>query len=40
MDYARKYLQRFSDLDLVREQRLPYLANDNIDNAFLLKKRH
>jgi pseudaminic acid biosynthesis-associated methylase len=40
MDYARKYLQRFSDLDLIREQRLPYLVNDNVDSAFLLKKRH
>jgi pseudaminic acid biosynthesis-associated methylase len=39
MDYARRYLERFSDLELVREQRLPYLENKNVDNVFLLKKK-
>jgi pseudaminic acid biosynthesis-associated methylase len=38
MDYARRYLERFPDLRLVREQRLPYLENANIDTIFLLRK--
>jgi len=38
MDYARRYLERFKDLELVREQRLPYLQSDNQDTVFLLKK--
>ena len=40
MDYARQYLERFKDMDLVREQYLPYLENQNVDTAFLLRKRH
>ena len=39
MDYARGYLERFCDLELVREQRLPYLENANVDSAFLLRKK-
>lgn len=39
MDYARRYLERFSDLELVRERRLPYLENENVDCAFLLRKK-
>ncbi|MFZ1009561.1 MAG: pseudaminic acid biosynthesis-associated methylase [Candidatus Sulfotelmatobacter sp.] len=39
MDYAQKYLSRFSDLELVREQRIPYLEGANVDTVFLLKKR-
>jgi pseudaminic acid biosynthesis-associated methylase len=38
MDYARRYLERFADLELVREQRLPYLQSENQDTVFLLKK--
>jgi pseudaminic acid biosynthesis-associated methylase len=38
MDYARRYLERFPDLELVREQRLPYLESANIDTVFLLRK--
>jgi pseudaminic acid biosynthesis-associated methylase len=38
MDYARQYLNRFADLELVREQNLPYLENDNVDLMFLLRK--
>jgi pseudaminic acid biosynthesis-associated methylase len=40
MDYARGYLERFPDLDLVREQRLPYRENANVDTVFLLRKKH
>jgi len=39
MDYARRYLERFPDLELVREQRLPYLESANVDTVFLLKRR-
>ena len=39
MDYARRYLERFPDLELVREQRLRYLENANVDTLFLLRKR-
>jgi pseudaminic acid biosynthesis-associated methylase len=38
MDYARKYLTLFPDLDLVKERRLQYLDNNNVDAVFLLKK--
>ena len=38
-DYSRLYLDRFKDLELVREQRLPYLHNENIDSMFLLRKK-
>jgi pseudaminic acid biosynthesis-associated methylase len=38
MDYAREYLARFPDLELVLEQRLPYLENQNIDSMFLLRR--
>ena len=39
MDYARCYLDRFKDLELVREQHLPYLADSNVDSVFLLRKK-
>jgi hypothetical protein len=38
MDYAREYLNRFPDLELVEEMKLPYTDNENIDSMFLLKK--
>ena len=38
MDYAREYLARFGDLELVLEQRLPYLENQNLDSMFLLRR--
>lgn len=38
MDYARKYLTLFDDLELVKERRLQYLENNNVDTVFLLKK--
>jgi len=40
MDYARRYLDRFPDLELVGEQKLPYLANANVDTVFLLRKKN
>jgi pseudaminic acid biosynthesis-associated methylase len=38
MDYAQEYLSKFPDLQLVQEQRLPYLENQNVDSVFLLRK--
>ena len=38
-DFAECYLQRFHDLELVREQRLPYVEGSNEDTVFLLKKK-
>lgn len=38
-DYARLYLEQFHDLDLVREERLRYLENENVDTVFLLQRR-
>jgi pseudaminic acid biosynthesis-associated methylase len=40
MDFCRRYLERFQDLYLLCEQRLPYLENSNVDTMFLLGKRH
>jgi pseudaminic acid biosynthesis-associated methylase len=39
MDFVKRYLDRFSDLELVKEVRLPYLESDNIDTVFLLRKK-
>jgi pseudaminic acid biosynthesis-associated methylase len=37
-DFAGKYLELFDDLTLVKEERIKYLGNDNVDTMFLLKK--
>jgi pseudaminic acid biosynthesis-associated methylase len=39
MDYAQGYLDRFGDLDLIREQRLPYLNSANVDTMYLMKRK-
>jgi len=40
-DFARGFLQRFPDLELIREERLSYLdEEDNIDSIYLLRKKH
>jgi pseudaminic acid biosynthesis-associated methylase len=39
MDFARHYMRRFPELELVSEQRLPYLDNANVDAVFLLRKK-
>lgn len=38
-DFARVYQQQFHDLELVREERFRYLNNENVDAAFLLRRR-
>lgn len=38
MDYAKFFLDRFTDLSLVRREDLPYLENSNVDSMFLLRK--
>lgn len=39
MDYARRYLDRFPDLELVREKQFAYLDGPNVDSGFLLRKK-
>jgi hypothetical protein len=38
MGYARQYLNRFADLELVRQHHPSYLENGNVDSMFLLRK--
>jgi len=38
-NFAELYLDQFKDLELVKEERLTYLGNDNVDSMFLLKKK-
>jgi pseudaminic acid biosynthesis-associated methylase len=38
MDYASRYLQEFSDLELVKEERVAYSDSGNVDSMFLLKR--
>ena len=33
------FLDRFADLELIYEQRLPYLQSSNLDTMYLLKKK-
>jgi len=37
-NFSKMYLDLFEDLELIREKRIKYLQNDNIDTMFLLKK--
>jgi pseudaminic acid biosynthesis-associated methylase len=37
-NFAGMYLDLFEDLKLIREQRLKYLTDDNVDAMFLLSK--
>ena len=36
-DFASLYLDLFADLKLVKEKRIKYLANENVDTMFLLR---
>jgi pseudaminic acid biosynthesis-associated methylase len=38
-DYAQTYLDSFSDIELVREERLRYLENEKADTMFLLHRK-
>ncbi len=38
-DFARQYLDSFDDLELVKEEKIKYLEDENVDTMFLLKKR-
>jgi pseudaminic acid biosynthesis-associated methylase len=38
-NFAKLYLDTFSDLQLVKEKRFKYLDNDNVDSMFLLQKK-
>ena len=37
-DFAKLYLDFFDDLELVKEEKIKYLENENIDTMFLLEK--
>lgn len=39
-DFARLYTDGFPDLELVSEQRLKYVADDNVDSMFLLRRNN
>ncbi|HPQ69751.1 MAG TPA: methyltransferase domain-containing protein [bacterium] len=38
-DFARLYLERFPELEVVTRKRVKYTANDNEDEMFLLRKK-
>jgi len=38
-DFSRLYLEQFPDLQLLREERIPYLNSANTDTMFLLQRR-
>ena len=38
-DFAKLYQDEFRDLELVKEKRIKYLDNDNVDSMFLIAKR-
>lgn len=38
-NFVKLYLDKFQDLEVIKEERLPYLNGDNIDTMFLLRKR-
>jgi ubiquinone/menaquinone biosynthesis C-methylase UbiE len=37
-DFSRRYLEKFPDLQLLREERLPCLNNPNTDTMFLVQR--
>lgn len=37
-DFCQKYMDLFTDLTLVKEERVKYMGNENIDAMFLLEK--
>jgi len=39
-DFVGLYLNLFDDLELVKERRLKYLDNENVDTMFLIRKRN
>ena len=38
-DFAKLYQNEFKDLELVKEKRIKYLDNDNVDSMFLVRKK-
>jgi len=39
-DFASLYLNSFDNLELVKEKKLKYLENENVDTMFLIRKRN
>lgn len=38
-DFASKYLELFDDLHVIKDEKIKYLNNENVDTMFLLEKR-
>lgn len=38
-DYVKLFIQKFPDLELIKEEKFKYINEDNIDTMFLLRKR-
>jgi ubiquinone/menaquinone biosynthesis C-methylase UbiE len=38
MDYAKLYLEQFSDLELIHAEHLAYKTDSNVDRMFMLRK--
>lgn len=38
-NFAKLYLDEFQNLELVKEKRIKYLDNDNVDSMFLIRKK-
>ncbi|GAE87794.1 hypothetical protein [Acetivibrio straminisolvens] len=38
-NFSKLYLDRFPELELVKEEKFKYLNNDNVDVMFLLRKK-
>jgi pseudaminic acid biosynthesis-associated methylase len=38
-DFAKQYIDKFKDLGLIKEKRIKYLDNDNVDSMFLIRKK-
>jgi len=38
-DYGQLFVQSFADLELVLEERLPYLQDENVDTMYLLRRK-
>lgn len=38
-NFVKLYMDRFPDLELIKEEKYKYLYNDNVDSMFLLRKK-
>ncbi len=38
-NFARIYMEKFDDLEMIKEEKIKYLNSENIDSMFILKKK-